>query len=107
MQWEMILFALAGLMVVAGSLVPNAWLPRLPNDKLLHFLAYGGLTVLAVRIAPAGPALALWLASLLLAGLVIELLQSLVPGRGFCWRDMGANAAGIAVAALLATAARW
>ncbi len=36
------------------------------------------------------------------AGVVIELLQFLVPGRGFCWRDVAANAAGIAAAGLCA-----
>jgi VanZ family protein len=97
----MILFALAGTAVVLGCLVPNAWLPRLPNDKLLHFLAFGGLTVLALRISPTGAPMAMWLGGLLVAGWLIEILQSWVPGRAFCWRDMGANAAGIAAAALV------
>ena len=97
----MILFAVTGMAVVIGCLLPNAWLPPLPNDKLLHFGAFGVLTALAMRIAPHGAAMALWLGGLLLAGWVIELLQSWVPGRRFCWRDMGANAAGITVAALL------
>lgn len=101
MPWEMILFAVTGIAVVVGCLLPNAWLPPLPNDKLLHFGAFGVLTALAMRIAPHGAAMALWLGGLLLAGWVIELLQSWVPGRRFCWRDMGANAAGITVAALL------
>ena len=97
----MILFAVTGMAVVVGCLLPNAWLPPLPNDKLMHFAAFGGLTVLALRIAPQGVAMALWLGGLLLAGWLIEMLQSWVPGRRFCWRDMGANAAGIACAALL------
>lgn len=101
MRWEMILFAVTGFAVVVGCLLPNAWLPPLPNDKLMHFAAFGGLTVLALRIAPHGAAMALWVGGLLLAGWVIEMLQSWVPGRKFCWRDMGANAAGIAAAALL------
>lgn len=101
MRWEMILFAVTGMAVVIGCLVPNAWLPPLPNDKLLHFGAFGALTVLALRMAPDGAAAALVVGALLLAGWLIELLQGWVPGRKFCWRDMGANAAGIAVAALL------
>jgi VanZ family protein len=101
MRWELILFGLASLAVVAGCLVPNRWLPPLPNDKLMHFAAFGGLTVLALRIAPHGLAMAAWIGSLLLAGWLIEVLQSWVPGRHFCWRDMGANAAGIAVACVL------
>jgi VanZ family protein len=101
MRWEMILFAVTGLAVVVGCLVPNSWLPPLPNDKLLHFGAYGALTVLALRMAPDGAAALLAATALLLAGWLIELLQSRVPGRKFCWRDIGANAAGIVVAALL------
>ena len=104
MRWEMILFALAGALVVFGCLLPNAWLPPLPNDKLLHFLAFGGLTALALRMAPSGGAAWAWLAGLLLAGWLIEILQGWVPGRRFCWRDLGANAAGIATAALLTQA---
>jgi VanZ family protein len=44
------------------------------------------------------------LAGLLLAGWLIECLQQLVPGRGFSWRDMAANAAGVAAGALCAAA---
>ena len=107
MRWEMILFAVTGIAVVAGCLLPNAWLPPLPNDKLMHFGAYGGLTLLALRIAPHGTAMLLALGGLLLAGWLIEVLQGFVPGRKFCWRDMGANAAGIAAALLMHPLAAW
>jgi VanZ family protein len=100
MRWEMILFTVTGIAVVVGCLVPNSWLPPLPNDKLLHFGAFGVLTVLALRMAPDASAATLAMA-LLLSGWLIEVLQSWVPGRKFCWRDIGANAAGIATAALL------
>jgi VanZ family protein len=104
MMWEMAVFIGFSLALVAGCLVPNQWLPsRLPNDKLMHFGAYAGLALLAVRIAPPASA-ALWLAGLLLAGWLIECLQQLVPGRGFSWRDMAANAAGVAAGALCAAA---
>lgn len=99
MQWEISVFAGASTLILAGCLMPNKWLPSLPNDKLLHFLAFAGLTLLAARIA-SGPAFGLWLAALLAAGWLVECLQNWVPGRRFCWRDLGANAAGIAVAAL-------
>lgn len=103
MRWEMILFSVASLAVVLGCLLPNAWLPPLPNDKVMHFAAFAGLTALALRMAASGTAMAAWLAGLLLAGWLIEVLQGWwVPGRKFCWRDMGANAAGIVAAALLA-----
>jgi len=101
MGLEVILFVCAATCVCIGCLVPNRWLPPLPNDKFLHFSAFAVLTVLALRIADGPTQSAWWLVSLLLAGWVIECLQALVPDRRFCWRDMAANAAGIACAALV------
>lgn len=101
MHWEWIAFFCAALAISAGCLVPARWLPPLPNDKLLHFLAFGGLTLLAGRIAHTSAEQVLWLLGLVVAGWAIEMLQNLVPGRKFCWRDMGANVAGITVAALV------
>jgi len=100
MHAELILLFSIGLTTVtAGCLTPKNWLPTLPNDKLLHFLAFGVLTLLAGRIADTQIELVAWLAGLLLIGGLIEALQSLVPGRNFCWRDIAANAAGIVTAA--------
>lgn len=100
MGWEVALFILALAGVSVGCLLPANWLPLLPHDKWLHFFAFAGLTVLAARITPVGVSLLFTLGALLLAGWLIEVLQKLVPGRNFCWRDMAANAAGIAVAAV-------
>lgn len=99
MAWELVLILLGTVAVSAGCLVPARWLPALPNDKLMHFLAYGGLALLAGRIAQSGSELFFWLAGLFFIGWFIELLQKWVPGRSFCWRDMAANTAGIVVAA--------
>jgi hypothetical protein len=99
MGWNMVLFGAAVSAVTAGCLVPNRWLPRLPNDKFMHFAAFALLSVLALRMAGDRAEAALWLAGLLVAGWAIECLQALVPDRRFCWRDIGANAAGIAAAA--------
>lgn len=106
MTWELIVFLLAAAGIVAGCLVPNEWLPPLPNDKLLHFLAFGLLALLLARMVPGGWVLQLYLLGLLGGALLIEILQNLVPGRKFCWRDMAANAAGIATVALCAPLAR-
>ncbi|WP_312515940.1 VanZ family protein [Massilia sp.] len=100
MSWELIVFVAAAGAVALGCLLPARWLPLLPHDKLLHFVAFAGLSTLALLIEPAWPGRLVWLAGLLLAGLAIEILQKLVPGRSFCWRDMGANTAGIAAATL-------
>ncbi|AWL06102.1 VanZ family protein [Massilia oculi] len=98
MSWELIVFVAAAGAVALGCLLPARWLPLLPHDKLLHFIAFAGLSTLALLIEPSWPRRAVWLLGLLLAGLAIEILQKLVPGRSFCWRDMGANTAGIAAA---------
>lgn len=103
MRVDVLLLGLAGCGVVAGCLVPNRWLPpAMPNDKLLHFVSFGVLGVLALRLAHDRLEAAYWLLGLLVAGWVIECLQALVPDRRFSWRDIGANAAGIAAVALCA-----
>lgn len=100
MSWELWLFVAALAAVAIGCLLPSGWLPVLPNDKLLHFGAFAGLTVLATLNAGSYRALGWWVLGLLAAGLLIEILQNLVPGRSFCWRDQAANVAGIGAAAL-------
>ena len=100
MNWDWMLFGVAGVALFAGCLVPNRWLPRLPNDKFMHFAAFAVLTGLALRLTGTRTEVVFCLAGLLVAGWVIECLQQLVPDRDFCWRDMGANAAGIAFAAI-------
>lgn len=102
MGGEVMMFAGAAVAVSAGCLVPNRWLPKLPNDKFLHFAAFAVLSALALRIADDSAESAAWLLGLLVGGWVIECLQSLVPDRAFCWRDIGANTAGIAFAAACA-----
>ena len=101
MGWNLMLLGIASAAVAAGCLVPNRWLPSaLPNDKFLHFASFALLAALALRVAEGRAEAALWLLGLLAAGCVIECLQALVPDRKFCWRDIGANAAGIAFAAV-------
>lgn len=105
MGGEVILFVGVAVALSAGCLMPNRWLPKLPNDKLMHFAAFAVLSALALRIADGAFESAAWLLGLLAGGWVIECLQSLVPDRAFCWRDIGANAAGIAFAAACAQTA--
>lgn len=100
MGWELMLFVGAATAMCTGCLVPNRWLPRLPNDKLMHFGGFALLSVLALRVAEGRTEMMLWLLGLLLGGWLIECLQALVPDRSFCWRDIGANAAGIAFVAV-------
>lgn len=98
---ELWLFVLAASIVCAGCLLPARW--ALPiNDKLAHFLAFGGLALLARMVTGSPHELLIWLLGLVLAGLLIEVLQELVvQGRSFCWKDMMANLAGILTSATL------
>lgn len=99
---DLMLLAIAAGVVCIGCLVPNRLLPPLPNDKFLHFASFAVLSFLALRMANGHQEALLWLAGLLIFGWIIECLQSLVPDRRFCWRDLAANAAGIAFAGLCA-----
>jgi hypothetical protein len=103
LRWELMAFLFGLVAIPIGCLLPLSRLPPLPNDKLLHFVAFGGMALLAGRLAQGqgggdGAAIArmgLALIAVFVASWVIELLQNLVPGRKFCWRDLAANAAGV------------
>lgn len=96
MRWELMVFLIGLVAIPLGCLLPNSRLPHpLPNDKLLHFLGFGGMALLAGRLAHGNAQMALALGAVFVASWVIELLQMWVPGRNFCWRDMAANAAGV------------
>jgi len=101
-------FFIALVAVVAGSIVPGAWLggPVLQNDKLTHMAGYFALAMLAAMGWPRLRGAAL--VGLPLLGLALEAVQTLTPARGFSWLDAGANAAGIGLAvAASAVLTRW
>lgn len=98
LAWPWMIFILSALAIAGGCLLPARFLPPLPNDKLMHFAAYAGLSILAGHIATDAVSLSWWLASLFVSGWAIEVLQKWVPGRNFCWRDFAANTAGIVLA---------
>lgn len=96
------LFVILAILVCGGCLLPARYLPPLPNDKLLHGLAFFLLTLLATAIANGTGMLPLWLLALVGGGVLLEILQHyLVPDRHFCWRDIAANLAGSGCALLL------
>ena len=103
LAWRWALLLLAAL-VAALALMPAP--PReldIGWDKLNHLAAFAALAVCAVfgwRSARAA-CLAVLLALLAFGG-VIELLQLRVPNRSAEWSDLGADAVGIGVGALLA-----
>lgn len=93
--------------VTIASLSPTGGPPgALHIDKIYHFLGYGavaGLPFLAFRDgAPA------WRAALAAVpmGIVLELLQDLVPTRNADTLDIVANCAGVAAAVLLGPKSR-
>ena len=102
MRWELFVFASASMLVFLGCMLPARWMPPLPNDKLLHFLSFAFLSFIATFLANSKQELFFWFFGLLLAGLVIEGLQILVPGRRFCHKDLTANAIGILTVAAYA-----
>jgi VanZ family protein len=103
LHWSLLIAC--GLALLVGCLVPNRWLPAsLPNDKLMHFAGFGGLGLLALPLASSRAGGAAVLAVLLLLSWAIECLQELVPDRAFSWRDLAANAAGLASAGLIGLA---
>ncbi len=95
-------FVLLAASVLTGSLVPAERMPAwLPNDKLMHLLAYGALAALLSLkfrdpVTLAGAVLACFLGSV-----GIEWLQKFVPGRMFCVRDLAANGAGLLMGAAI------
>jgi len=96
LEWKLGLLILGGAVFTVGCLVPNRWLPaNLPNDKLMHFAAFAVLGVLALSGAQSHAQALVWMIGLSLAGGAIECLQQLVPDRGFSWRDIAANVAGV------------
>jgi hypothetical protein len=101
LRWEWLVLAAGAVLIPVGCLLPLSKLPTLPNDKLLHFLAFGGMALMAGRLATSPNGVLLALLAVFVASWGIELLQNRVPGRKFCWRDMAANVAGIACAGVL------
>jgi VanZ family protein len=100
-RWALLLLAIA---VAVLALVPTP--PRemdLGWDKLNHVFAFAVLAVCAVFgwRSPRSARLAVLLALLAFGG-AIELLQLQVPNRSGEWRDLGADAIGIGLGALLA-----
>lgn len=90
-------FVLALVVILWQALAPAPLVGASLNDKLLHFLAFAGLALLADYA---------WLearfgwqqvAALALYGALIELLQHLVPGRDFSLLDLFADVAGLSL----------
>jgi hypothetical protein len=89
--------------VIVGSLLPGRALDTLPslNDKVLHTSTYCVLTLWFTGLYRRS--LYLVIGGVLLGlGVSLDLLQGLTRTRSLDWRDMIANAAGIAAGLVLA-----
>jgi VanZ family protein len=101
--WRWALLMLAALVAVLALLPAPPRQMDLGWDKLNHLAAFGALGLCAVfgwrnsRAAQLGV-----LVVLLAFGGTIELLQLQVPNRSGEWADLGADAIGIGLGALLA-----
>jgi len=88
--------------VIAASLIPEAGTSIVVyQDKIAHLAAYFVMGVLAwTAVTTMKRKLYLLLSSVVL-GVVLELVQELVPGRSMDIADAAANAAGIVLAYLV------
>ncbi|MFO7801193.1 MAG: VanZ family protein [Desulfovermiculus sp.] len=90
--------------VLYGSLTPELHLDTdiQNSDKILHILAYTWLAVGARMSYISSPKSVSFGIGLICLGIIVELLQCLVPGRFFSGADIGANSLGVALGLFLA-----
>lgn len=100
-RMSQVAFYLGVLVVVGLSLVPQESMPATGLwDKANHTLAYG---VLAATGCVAHRGLRAWVqvaVGLLILGALLELAQSVLPGRFASFYDVVANAIGVALGSL-------
>ncbi|MBI1329046.1 MAG: hypothetical protein GC166_03975 [Alphaproteobacteria bacterium] len=97
------LFWPALALVIWGEVIPATGIEIHAWDKLLHFLAYFGLSALAYR-ATGGGRKGIWAAAALaFLGGILEIVQGMV-GRDMSFWDEVANTLGAATGALVAEA---
>ena len=77
------------------SLLPPKTGPEIENDKLGHFIAYFALTFNLMLLSKKKQQDYLFLIFALFYGLLMEFLQSFVPGRDSSVHDMLANSLGV------------
>jgi len=101
--WRWALLLLAGLVTVLAVMPAPPRQMDLGWDKLNHVAAFAALAVCAVFGWRSSRAARLSVLLALLAfGAAIELLQLQLPNRSGEWTDLGADAIGIGLGALLA-----
>ena len=105
-QFARWIFVPAVAVVIWGELKPSTHGPEIIWDKLLHFIAYFGLTGIAA-VALGRRKASLWAAfALAVFGGILEIVQSFV-GRDAEWGDELANVLGVCVGLAAAWASLW
>lgn len=109
------LFRIAAMAGLVGYTVLLAYLSLVPvvpsasevSDKILHFVAYGGLTALTAAALPKVRLTSLFI-SLSLVGLALEIAQGIMDkGRMASFGDQIANMGGILLALLIWIFLAW
>lgn len=81
--------------VILLSLLPLSGIDAPDNsDKIAHFTAYSGLGAFAYFIARSFKTRLFLFVFVIVLGVLLEGLQMAIPGRGFSYFDIVANAAG-------------
>lgn len=84
------------------SLQPGSVMPDSINDKVLHFLAYGGMTALAAWSCKSWRQFVFAVLGIIIFSACLEALQSLIPGRFMSGWDLVANSCGALVMSVVA-----
>lgn len=99
---NLVLFAFVAVAVAVLCLLPGADVPSIGlGDKVEHIVAYALLAVLGLNAFPGGLRWVVVLVFLLAFGLLLEYLQSFVPGRSADLIDIVANICGTIAGGLL------
>ncbi|MDF3074126.1 MAG: putative rane protein [Alphaproteobacteria bacterium] len=100
--WAAGLLVLAPLSLLPGTAPPvGVWDVDLSFDKVLHVIAYGGLTGIPMLALTRRDWLSAAVAVVLIAAFGYEIGQSFVPGRSFGYDDLIANLGGVALGVVL------
>lgn len=93
-----LLLLAAIILLVVGSLTPAQHVPAVTvQDKVLHFVAYAVVAILAMLSIRSPRHRMIGLAALVLLGIALELAQVFVPGRSFDLWDLAANGGGVLI----------
>ncbi len=96
--FKRLLFVLYTLAIIIASLLPADPKAQVISwDKLAHFLAYFGMSLLAYLTFRTRNGRILAISFVIAIGLVIEWVQGFVPGRVTSWNDALANGLGVLI----------